>query len=77
MKKFFSVVTVTTILCTLVSTFLLVGSVFPDSTFWFGLVVFVSMMIMGITGTAEWIYEKGSKDEYKRHRERNEARESE
>ena len=70
MQKFLDVVGVTATLCALVSILLLAGSFFPDIGGWFGLAALVSMIVIGVSGTAEWLYRKGINDEYKKHFEK-------
>jgi len=62
MKRFFNVMTVTSVLIAFISMLLYVGSQFPDLAHWYGIVALVSLVALGTAGIAEWVYDKGIKD---------------
>lgn len=66
MMKFINFMTVAAILVGVTSLLLLVGSQFTDAELWFCVIAIMSLAIIGAMGVVEWIYNKGTRDEYDR-----------
>ena len=66
MKKFFDIMTVTTVLGSAISLLMFVGSQIPSGQYWYAGVATASMALLGATGMSEWLYDRGSRDEYDR-----------